>query len=136
MKATRLALVGILALSLAFAAQAQDKEAKKDDSVKAKLVGTWEVESGKGLPKGAKVQFTKDGKVLITHKRDDEERKIEGTYKVDGTTIKIITKRDDKERKLEIKVSKVDDKQLVVQGPKEETLTFKKLRKTREKDKE
>jgi uncharacterized protein (TIGR03066 family) len=135
MNATRLALVGILALGLAFVAQAQDKEAKKDDSVKAKLIGTWEVESGKGLPKGAKVQFAKDGKVLITHKRDDEERKVEGTYKVDGTTIKITTKRDDKERTQEIKVIKVDDKQLVVEGPKEETLTFKKVGKTREKDK-
>jgi uncharacterized protein (TIGR03066 family) len=136
MNAMRLALVGALALGLAFAAQAQDKEAKRDDSVKAKLVGTWEVESGKGLRKGAKVQFTKDGKVLITTKGDDKERKIGGTYKVEGTTITLITKHDDKERKLEIKVSKVDDKQLVVEGRKGQTLTFKKVGTTKEKDKE
>src|SRR5207249_4838857 len=84
MYAVRLALVGTLVLGLAFTARADDKDKKKDDSIKTKLVGTWVVEEGKGLAKGDTLQFTKDGKVTVTHKRDDKERKVQGTYKVEG----------------------------------------------------
>src|SRR5258707_1260374 len=103
MNAVRLALAGALVLGLAFAARAEDKDDKKADSVKEKIVGTWEVEDGKGLPKGSKVRFTKDGKMTVTMKRDDEECKIEGTYKVDGSTLKITHKREGEDHTQEIK---------------------------------
>jgi uncharacterized protein (TIGR03066 family) len=134
MNAPRLAVVGILLFGLAFAVQAGDKDKKKDDSIKTKLVGTWEAESGKGLPKGAKVQFTKDGKVIINAKRDAKEMRIEGTYKVEGNTLKVTTKREDKERTQELKVTKVDDKQLVLEDPKGDAVTFKKASKTDKKE--
>jgi uncharacterized protein (TIGR03066 family) len=135
MKSVQLAVAGIFMLGLAVAAWADDKDDKKSDSIKSKVVGTWEVEDGKGLPKGATLQFTRDGKVLITTKRDGEERKINGTYKIDGSTIKVTTKRDDKERTQDIKVSKVDNKQLVLEGPKGDTLTLKRVGKSSDKDK-
>src|SRR5437764_15407077 len=113
MNAVRLALAGVLVLGLAIAARAADKDDKKADSVKDKIVGTWEVEEGKGLAKGTKVQFTKDGKLVITGMRDGEERKLEGTYKVDGSTLKVTHKRDGEDHTQEIKVTKLDSKQLV-----------------------
>ena len=71
-----------------------DQDKKKDDSIKTKLVGTWVVEEGKGLAKGDTLQFTKDGKVTVTHKRDDKERKVQGTYKVEGD--KLVTTKTKK----------------------------------------
>jgi uncharacterized protein (TIGR03066 family) len=138
MHTMRLVMAGMLVFGLAFTARADDKDDKKTDSVKAKLVGIWQVEKGKGLPRGAKLEFTKDGKALftrvITTKDDgDKEEKLQGTYKVEGSTIKLTTKRGEKERTQDIKVSKVDDKQLVLEGPKGETLTLKRVGKTGEK---
>jgi uncharacterized protein (TIGR03066 family) len=129
MNAVRLALAGVVVLGLACVVRADDKkDSKKADDVKTKVVGTWQVESdGKGLPKGSKLQFAKDGKIVVTAKRDEEERKVEGTYKVDGTTIKVTMKRNDKERTQEIKVTSIDDKKLVLEGPKGESITLKKV---------
>jgi len=138
MNAVRFALAGILVLGLTLVAQAGDKDKAKDKDDKkdaVKVVGTWEVEKGKGLPKGAKIQFTKDGKVVITATVEDKEHKIEGTYKLDGKTIKMTTKRGDKDRTQDIKIKEASDKQLVLEGPKGETLTLKKVGATK-KEKE
>ncbi len=132
MNALRLVLAGALVVGLVGLARADDK----DDKVKSKLVGTWEVEKGdaRTVPVGAKFQFTKDGKVVVTFKRDEEERKIEGTYKVDGTTLKVTTKRNDKERTQELKISSVDDKKLVIESAKGESVTLKRVAKGKKKE--
>jgi uncharacterized protein (TIGR03066 family) len=132
MRTKRTIAAVMLLFGLVCTARADDKDDKKTDSVKAKLVGTWQVEKGKGLPEGSKVTFTKDGKVSVHVKREKEE-KVEGTYKVEGSTIKLTIKREEKERTQEIKVTKVDDKELMLEGPKGETLTLKKVVKTTEK---
>jgi hypothetical protein len=54
MEAVRVVVAAALVLGLTFAVRAAD--GKKDDSIKAKLVGTWEAEKGKGLVKGSTVR--------------------------------------------------------------------------------
>jgi len=141
MYAARFALVGILMLGLMFVARAGDKDKdkgdKKGDSIKDKLVGTWEAQKGKGLPPGTRIQFTKDGKVTITGKKDEKEIKIQGTYKLDGKKLSLTTKQNDEERTRDITINKVSDDQLVLEGgPKKETITLKRVGKTKTKEKE
>lgn len=56
----------------------------------AKIVGKWEVVKGEDIPKGATVEFTKDGKVSIVANIDKKEVKFEGTYTVEKD--KLVTK--------------------------------------------
>jgi uncharacterized protein (TIGR03066 family) len=127
----------ILLLGLVCTARTDDKDDKKADSVKAKLIGTWQVEKGVGLPVGSRVTFAKDGKVSVDVMGEEKKETLQGTYKIEGKTIQLTIKRKEKERTQPIKVTKIDDKELVLEGPKGETLTFKKVAKTSEKkDKE
>jgi uncharacterized protein (TIGR03066 family) len=114
-----------LVLALAGAAFAEEK---KDDkkSNKDKLVGVWEVTKGEGAPAGATVEFTKDGKMLMNFKVNDKEVKIEGTYSVDGESIKTSFKVEDKEIKETSKIKKLTDKELVIEDEKGKTEEFKK----------
>ena len=133
MRTKRIIAAVMLLFGLVCTARADDKDDKKADAVKAKLVGTWQVEKGMGLPAGSRLTFAKDGKLSIHVKREEKEEKVEGTYNVEGSSIKVTTKREEKERTQQIKISKVDDKELVLEGPKGETLTLKKVVKTTEK---
>jgi uncharacterized protein (TIGR03066 family) len=131
MSAVRLALAAAVWVGLAALSVADDKKADKDEAdVKKKLVGRWEVVKGKDVPKGATIEFKKDGKVAVTFKdKKDEERKIEGTYTVKGKSFTMTTKRDDKERTQTIKITKLTDKALEVEDAKGEALTFKRAKK-------
>src|SRR5215510_7080783 len=109
MNSIRLGLAVALVLGLVCAAQAED--AKKADGVKDKVLGTWEVTEGKGLPVGSKLTFSRDGKLTIVAEKD---------------SLKLTLKRGDEERSHTIKVEKADDKQLVLVGEKGDKLTLKK----------
>jgi uncharacterized protein (TIGR03066 family) len=62
--------------------------AKADDA--AKLLGKWEVtKSGGDTPVGALVEFAKDGKMTANVTLDGKELKLAGTYKLDGTKLKV-----------------------------------------------
>jgi uncharacterized protein (TIGR03066 family) len=69
---------------------------KADDA--AKLVGKWEVtNSGGDTPKGAIVEFTKDGKVTAMVNLDGKDVKLAGTYKLAGKKLKVnLTLNDQK----------------------------------------
>src|SRR5437870_4531610 len=71
----------VAVLGLAAVAAADDK---KDDTA-AKLVGKWEVTKATDEPLvGAIITFTKDGKFTLAIKVDGEEKKVEGTYKLEN----------------------------------------------------
>lgn len=65
MKAFFSSMVCCLTLALVAGAQVPDK---------AKLVGFWEVVKSEEAPPGSTVQFTKDGKLILTFEKDGDEK--------------------------------------------------------------
>src|SRR5262245_22533820 len=81
MSTLRWLAVGAIACLLIPGARAEDKP----DYAKL-LVGKWEVsKADEGtVPAGTVIEFTKDGKVILTGKKDGADVTMEGTYKIDG----------------------------------------------------
>lgn len=96
----------------------------KDEKIDAKkLVGKWEPKEKKGGG-SAVIEFTKDGKVMITITSKGKEVKFDGTYKVEGDKVKTTMKFGDKEQTDTQTISKLTDTELVSKDEKgkEETL--------------
>jgi uncharacterized protein (TIGR03066 family) len=124
MRTFALAVTSVLVLGLT-AAFADDK---KDDN-KAKLVGIWEATEGEA-PKGATVEFTKDGKLKIAFEADGKKIVIEGTYELDGKSLKTNLKGPDgKERKETMTIEELTDSKLVTKDEKCKVDKFKKQEK-------
>lgn len=98
---------------------------KTEHSTHDKLVGTWEVSKGE-MPPGSTVQFTKDGKMKVTMKAGDKTVLAEGTYEVEGMSIKTTQKQGAKEVKETLKIKSLTDKELVTLDEKGMTDEFKK----------
>jgi uncharacterized protein (TIGR03066 family) len=121
MKTMTLALVALAALGLS--ATADDK--KPAVSVD-KLVGTWEVTKG-DLPAGSTAEFAKNGKLKVTIKGEDKTETHEGTFKLDGDTIKVTAKRDGEERNHSMIIKKLTDKEMILENAEsKKTVEFKK----------
>ena len=82
------------------------------------IVGKWEVsKADEGtVPKGAVIEFTKDGKVKATAKKDDAEATFDGTYKLDGKTITLVMKLGDTEKTNKVTIEKLSDTEMSVEG--------------------
>ena len=126
----------ILQLSLAafvLAAMGTTVLAEEKADNKKLLLGKWEavkVEEGT-LPKGAIVEFLKDGKMQTTTKKDGKDQTRKGTYTVDGDTFTINFKVEDMEIKLKIKIKKLNDTELNTELDTEnegKTVTFKRVK--------
>jgi len=116
MKTITLTLAALVALSCS--ARADDKADK--------LVGKWEMT--KGEAKGTTAEFTKDGKVKVGLKRGDKTETKEGTYKIDGDTLKLSSTEGGKERTESFKVKSLTDKELVLVDRRNKEVAFKKLK--------
>ena len=62
------------------------------------------------------IEFTKDGKIKMTGKKDDTDISREGTYKVDGAKVTITIKANDKERTTGITITKISDTEMSVES--------------------
>ena len=80
---------------LSTSARAEDK----DDTAKL-LIGKWEVTKAEEgtVPVGSLFEFTKDGKIKASFKKDSEEMKVEGTYKLVGDMLTVTMKEKKKRR--------------------------------------
>jgi uncharacterized protein (TIGR03066 family) len=108
---------------LALSAGAADKDNAK------KLVGKWEVsKADEGtLPKGAVIEFTKDGKLKLTAKKGDNDFNVEGTYKMDGDDkFTVSMKVGDDEHKTEVTILSIDDKSMKTKNKEGKTVEFTK----------
>jgi uncharacterized protein (TIGR03066 family) len=78
------------------------------------IVGKWEVsKSDPGtVPAGSVVEFTKDGKMKVTAKKDDKDFNIEGTYKVEKNTFTMSLKIGDDEKMQTIIIVKISAKEM------------------------
>jgi uncharacterized protein (TIGR03066 family) len=120
-------LVLMLACGTAFAEEKFDAK---------KLVGKWEPTAPK---KGDAMvmEFTKDGKVIVTGSLDGKEVKIEGTYKLDGEKLSFKLTFNTETVDESVTITKLTDDELEGKDKKGEVEAFKKVKpKEKEKDKE
>jgi uncharacterized protein (TIGR03066 family) len=125
MKSLATAVACCLVLALAGPCLAAEKTNKD------KLVGVWEVTKSENAPAGATVEFTKDGKMIVTIKDGDKTVKVEGTYTLDKDSITSVLKIKDKdnketETKETVTITKLTDKELAVKDSKGKVDEFKK----------
>jgi uncharacterized protein (TIGR03066 family) len=121
--ATAVACAVVLALAGPSLAAEKKEDAKTN---KDKLVGVWEVTKSENAPPGATVEFTKDGKMIVTIKDGDKTVKVEGTYTIEKDAITSNLKIEDKEMKETVTITKLTDKELVVKDAKGKVDEFKK----------
>jgi len=98
-----LAAVAVVGLAAA-GAGAEDKP----DYAKM-MVGKWTVTKADAetVPPGTVIEFTADGKMKVTGKKDDTEMSFEGTYKVEGDAFTFAMKVGDMEHKDTITITKI-----------------------------
>jgi uncharacterized protein (TIGR03066 family) len=100
-----------------------------DEKADAKLlVGKWEVTKADPgtAPPGAVVEFTKDGKVTVTHKQDDKDVSISGTYKLEGKKISFALKVGDEEKTKTITITKLSAKEMTTKDENDKTVELAK----------
>jgi uncharacterized protein (TIGR03066 family) len=94
-------------------------DTKAESSHKEKIVGTWEfVKSTEknSPPPGSTVEFTKDGKLKTSIQSGNQAITIEGTYSLDGDTLKIVTEGPDrKDATHTMKIIRLTDRELVTE---------------------
>jgi len=110
MSVLRLLVAGAVACALAVGARADEKKA---DNAKL-LVGTWEVvKADQGTVEvGATVEFAKDGKMKVTHKKDGKEETAEGNYKVEGEKFFFVVQAGDTVFKKTVTIKKISETEL------------------------
>lgn len=114
----------MVALVVSASASADDKDKKIDA---AKLVGKWEVtKATQPIPPGSVIEFTKDGKVILSGKTPDgQDFKLEGKYKLDGD--KLNTKIDvmGQESEDTDTVKKLTDDEMELENGESKTINLK-----------
>ena len=113
MNALRLVAVGAVVCLLAGGGRAEEKV----DYAKM-IVGKWEVaKADEGtVPAGVMIEFTKDGKVKVSGKKDGEDLNMEGTYKVEGDKFIVTMKRGDDEHMQTITITKITDTEMATEN--------------------
>lgn len=108
MKALSAVVLGLLVLGSAGSTAAQDDNAKK-------IVGKWEItKSEGGVPSGAVIEFTKDGKLLVTAMVEGTELKLDGSYKVEKDKLLTKIKIGDKTHEDTDTITKLNDQVLEI----------------------
>lgn len=99
---------------------------KADNTNREKIVGTWEIaKSNTGLV-GTHMEFTRDGKLIMTAKAGDQTIKVEGTYTVDGDKLSIVQAMPGQTVRESTKIRELTDKTLVTVDETGQTEEFKK----------
>jgi uncharacterized protein (TIGR03066 family) len=108
----RMILAGLLAtLVLGPTLSADDKKDEKIDA--AKLVGKWEPKEKKEGT-SVTIEFTKDGKIMISGTRGGQDFKADGTYKIDGNQMTQTLTLGDKEQTATRTIKKLTDTEVVM----------------------
>src|ERR1700704_6210822 len=122
MNVLKLLAVGALVCLLGGAALGDDKK----DYAKL-LVGKWEVTKADPgtVPVGGVVEFTKDGKMKVTSKKDNDEVTVEGNYKVEKSTFTMKLKIGDEEVMHTITITKISDKEMATKNKEDKVVELK-----------
>jgi uncharacterized protein (TIGR03066 family) len=113
MSTLRWLAVAAVVCVLSGAARAEDKP----DYAKM-IVGKWEItKADEGtVPVGTMVEFTSDGKIKLTGKKDDKDVAMEGTYKVEGDAFTFVIKEGDNEHKDTITITKISKTEMTTKN--------------------
>jgi uncharacterized protein (TIGR03066 family) len=129
MRCLRAVLVGCFVFGL-IASPSLGRGEDKKASNKEKIIGTWELvktTARGGAPPGTIVEFTKDGKLKITVTEGGMKLNLEGTYSVEGDTLKTAMKTSDgKEATDTDTIIKLTDKELFLKDTKDQKTELKK----------
>jgi uncharacterized protein (TIGR03066 family) len=135
MNVLRLLSIATLLSSLTVSAWA-DGEKDKPDNAKL-IVGKWELSKvendprgfSKDFPLGSLIEFSKDGKMKVTVKKDGKEESETMLYKVEGDKIRVTQKKGDKEEELApLTIKKIAEQELVWEDKKQVVFEFKRLK--------
>src|SRR5829696_6833004 len=118
----RVLLTCALGLLLCSGLAAEEKKDQKIDP--QKLAGKWEPKDKPKEGEPTALEFTKDGRVFITHSVKDKEFKNEAKYALDGDKLTLTVQLAGKEVKVAATVTKLSDAELTARGEdgKEKTL--------------
>ena len=120
MNALKLLAVAAVVCLLSTGARADEKDYPK------LIVGKWEVTAAEeGVPKGAIIEFTKDGKLKMTGKKDDMEISREGTYKLDGSKLTVTTEGEGA-KTTTITITKLTDSEMTIESEEGKKVEMKK----------
>ncbi|HZT83368.1 MAG TPA: TIGR03066 family protein [Gemmataceae bacterium] len=126
MRTLQVAALSCLVLGLAAVSHAGAQNADKKAPNKENLVGVWDVTKSEEAPKGATIEFTRDGKVIISIPQEGKAIKFEGTYTVEGNKITTAIKFGDKVKKETVTIKELSDTKLVTVDEKSKVEEFKK----------
>lgn len=120
-------LVALCVSALLFAGSSFADEKKIDDK---KIVGKWELtkSSDEGAPKGAIVEFTKDGKLTITIDFNGKKIELGGKYTVKGDklTVTVVGPDGGEGKEQTDSIKELTDDKLVIEDSKKKETEFKK----------
>ncbi len=118
----QLVAVGCVFLALAFTAMAGDVDGKK-------VVGKWTMKKGEDT---GHVEFTKDGKLHITHSKDGKEIKMDGTYEISKDKITVHFEKDGKKETKMGTIEKLTADTLIIESSEGEKMEFHRAKKKAE----
>src|SRR5262245_15811151 len=123
MNMLRILSVGAIVCAFTVGARAEEKV----DYAKL-IVGKWEIsKADEGtVPVGTIVEFTKDGKFIVTGKKDDVDMKFEGTYTMDGNKFTFKMKIGEEEQSQTITIVKISDKEMSTKNKDDKVVECKK----------
>ena len=118
--------LGVAAVVVVIQRQRPAPRTSKVDYAKL-IVGKWEVTKSDeaSVPIGTLIEFTKDGKLKATIKKDGEEENVEGTYKVVKNTFEV-TLGGDGGKMQTITITKINDKEMVIKDKDDKVVELKK----------
>ncbi|MBL8824968.1 MAG: TIGR03066 family protein [Planctomycetia bacterium] len=90
------------------------------------LLGKWEPET---KPQGAKlvIEFAKEGKLTVDAEFGGQKINMDGSYKLEGDQLTITMKQQGKEETTKMKVTKLNDKEMVTKDDKDKMETLKRV---------
>lgn len=134
------ALAAALTVSAAPAPQEKEKPQDKDKTNAEKLVGKWKLTKTDikvGDDFAATVEYTKDGKMIISIEVGDNKAEMKGTYKLDKDKIDYKVTLPNGEDKTEIlTIKKLTDDELVTTDPEGIKEEFKRVKDEKKKKKD
>ena len=131
------AALGLFAVAfLVSVAPADPVKADKADATAEKVVGKWRLVKSNGTEvNNTAVEFTKDGKMVMTLGAGDDASKYVGTYKVVKETIDYKIDVEGQKKAEVLKIKKIDAKAMTTEDPEGIVEEFEKVEEKKDEKK-
>lgn len=131
------AALGLFVVAVAVNASPADPiKADKADATAEKVVGVWRLTKSNGTEiNNTTVEFTKDGKMVMTLGAGEDAAKYVGTYKVVKETIDYKIDVEEQKKAEVLKIKKIDAKAMTTEDPEGVVEEFEKVEAKKEEKK-